>query len=170
MKAIKLGWWYWMSKFVDWIDTIFYVLRKKTNHINFLHLYHHISVPLFGYLILKINPLVPAAHLFIIINTLIHCFMYAYYALAALGPNIRRYLWWKKYVTIMQLAQFLIGCVYGLIVFVNQTGYPPIWLAIGLSQPPFFFYMFFRFYQRTYHKKNVSEFQNSNLSSCIKTE
>ena len=42
-----------MSKYADWCDTFFYVLRKKDSHINFLHLYHHISVPTFGYLILK---------------------------------------------------------------------------------------------------------------------
>lgn len=30
--------------------------------------------------------------------------MYSYYGLAALGPHVARYLWWKKYLTILQLV------------------------------------------------------------------
>ena len=26
---LEMGWWYWMSKFADLLDTIFFVLRKK---------------------------------------------------------------------------------------------------------------------------------------------
>lgn len=29
-----------------------------------------------------------------------------YYGLAALGPEVQRYLWWKKYITKMQLVMF----------------------------------------------------------------
>lgn len=32
--------------------------------------------------------------------------MYMYYGLAALGPEVQRYLWWKKYITKMQLVIF----------------------------------------------------------------
>lgn len=154
MEEINLGWWYWMSKFADWFDTFFYVLRKKESHINFLHLYHHISVPTFGYMIMKINPILPSAHLFIVVNTFVHCCMYSYYALAAMGPTIRRYLWWKRYITVLQLGQFAIGIVYGMIVLCLQTGYPSVWLYFGLTQPPFFFWMFYNFYQKTYTKTN----------------
>lgn len=143
-----------MSKFADWFDTFFYVLRKKESHINFLHLYHHISVPTFGYMIMKINPILPSAHLFIVVNTFVHCCMYSYYALAAMGPTIRRYLWWKRYITVLQLGQFAIGIVYGMIVLCLQTGYPSVWLYFGLTQPPFFFWMFYNFYQKTYTKTN----------------
>lgn len=30
--------------------------------------------------------------------------MYGYYGLAALGPQMQRYLWWKKYLTIIQMV------------------------------------------------------------------
>ena len=32
--------------------------------------------------------------------------MYSYYFLASLGPRVRPYLWWKRYLTQLQLAQF----------------------------------------------------------------
>lgn len=31
--------------------------------------------------------------------------MYGYYACSALGPKMRPYLWWKKYLTIIQLVR-----------------------------------------------------------------
>jgi GNS1/SUR4 family len=40
------------------------------------------------------------------VNSCIHVIMYSYYALAAMGPTISKYLWWKKYLTIMQLVRF----------------------------------------------------------------
>ena len=37
-------------------------------------------------------------------NTLVHTVMYSYYAISALGPRYRRYLWWKKYLTVFQMV------------------------------------------------------------------
>lgn len=37
-------------------------------------------------------------------NSFIHVLMYSYYGLSALGPSVTKYLWWKKYLTIIQLA------------------------------------------------------------------
>ena len=41
------------------------------------------------------------------INSSIHTMMYTYYALAAIGPSMQKYLWWKKYMTKMQLVRSL---------------------------------------------------------------
>jgi phosphatidylglycerophosphate synthase len=38
------------------------------------------------------------------INSFIHVIMYFYYFLAALGPHMQPYLWWKKYLTRMQIV------------------------------------------------------------------
>lgn len=31
--------------------------------------------------------------------------MYSYYGLSAIGPHMNKYLWWKKYLTIIQLVR-----------------------------------------------------------------
>jgi len=31
--------------------------------------------------------------------------MYSYYMLAAIGPQMQKYLWWKKYLTLLQMVQ-----------------------------------------------------------------
>lgn len=38
-------------------------------------------------------------------NAAIHVLMYLYYGLAAFGPKIQKYLWWKKYLTIIQMVK-----------------------------------------------------------------
>ena len=38
------------------------------------------------------------------LNCFIHVVMYSYYLLAALGPHMQKYLWWKRYLTRMQLV------------------------------------------------------------------
>lgn len=40
-----------------------------------------------------------------IVNSFIHVLMYSYYGLSAIGPHMNKYLWWKKYLTIIQLVR-----------------------------------------------------------------
>ena len=38
------------------------------------------------------------------VNSLVHTVMYFYYGISALGPEYRRYIWWKKYLTTFQMV------------------------------------------------------------------
>lgn len=42
------------------------------------------------------------------INSWIHAVMYVYYALAAMGPRMQKYLWWKKHMTTLQLVSSIL--------------------------------------------------------------
>ncbi|KAM8901665.1 very long chain fatty acid elongase 2 isoform 2-T2 [Lycaon pictus] len=44
VRVAKVLWWYYFSKSIEFLDTIFFVLRKKTSQITFLHVYHHASM------------------------------------------------------------------------------------------------------------------------------
>jgi len=153
MHEIHVGYFIYLSKFVDLGDTIFFILRKKYSQITVLHVYHHASVPILGYMSLKIAPLAPAVILFVTLNCFIHVVMYLYYALAAFGPKIAPYLWWKRYITQMQLGQFIVVGMYGILTWFLQTGYPKALFLVGLIQPPLFFYLFFDFYMKSYRAK-----------------
>lgn len=37
-------WWYFISKGIEYLDTVFFILRKKFNQISFLHVYHHYTM------------------------------------------------------------------------------------------------------------------------------
>ena len=40
-----------------------------------------------------------------VLNSFVHTVMYFYYGVAALGPEFQKYLWWKRYVTVLQLVR-----------------------------------------------------------------
>lgn len=40
-----------------------------------------------------------------VVNSFVHVVMYTYYMLAACGPQLQRYLWWKKYITVLQMVR-----------------------------------------------------------------
>lgn len=157
---------YYMTKYLDWLDTIFFALKKKQSHISFLHLYHHSMVPLYGYASFRLNPFIPAIKVFGICNCFVHTIMYSYYALSTFGPGIQKYLWWKRYITQLQLFQFAIYITYGLTIIFKQTGYPIFWLYFGFAQQPFFFIMFWDFYRNAY-KKKPAKVLNGNIKHEI---
>ena len=45
LAALEVTWWYFISKFVDFLDSFFFVLRKKSSHLSTLHLLHHGGLP-----------------------------------------------------------------------------------------------------------------------------
>jgi elongation of very long chain fatty acids protein 7 len=150
---LSLGWWCWMSRFADLLDTVFFVLRKKESQVTTLHLYHHTVVPILAWVSFKYNGMIPIIRMFLIINSFIHVMMYSYYALAAFGPRVRKYLWWKKYITIAQILQFVICGIYGAILYYIQTDYPIGWFIFVVGQNPLFFAMFYDFYRQSYKAK-----------------
>ena len=85
------------------MDTIFFILRKKDNQLTFLHIYHHSTMVIFWWVGAKFVP-GGSALTGAMVNCFVHIIMYFYYFLAAIGPAISRYLWWKKYLTILQLV------------------------------------------------------------------
>lgn len=164
LREIHLGYLCYLTRFLDLFDTVFFVLRKKNNQITFLHLYHHTLVPIIGYMTMKIAPQAPVVGLFLMFNTFIHSVMYLYYALAAFGPHLQKYLWWKKYITQLQLIQFATCGVYGIFMVFLQEGFPPGLFWLGFAQNPFFFYMFYDFYKKAYNRKQ-QQFEQTKLIS-----
>ena len=98
-----LSWWYYISKFLEFSDTIFFVLRKKFTHVSTLHVIHHGVMPMSVWWGVKFTP---GGHstFFAFVNSFVHIIMYIYYALSAIGPQMYRYLWWKKYMTTLQMV------------------------------------------------------------------
>lgn len=85
---------------------VFFILRKKQNQVTFLHVYHHTITSICSWLYVKFLPGQQGA-VIIFLNSLVHVIMYTYYLISALGPKYKKYLWWKKYMTWIQLVKFL---------------------------------------------------------------
>lgn len=102
-QMARAVWAYYFCKVVELLDTVFFVLRKKQNQVSFLHVYHHTLMPICGFIGLKYFA---GGHgtLLGLINSFIHVIMYFYYMMAAMGPHMQKYLWWKRYLTILQIV------------------------------------------------------------------
>ncbi|KAK0074094.1 hypothetical protein PV325_008788 [Microctonus aethiopoides] len=154
-KAVRMAetaWWYFISKFTEFIDTFFFVLRKKYDHISTLHLIHHGVIPFSTWVGVKFYP---GGHstFFALLNAFVHIIMYGYYFLSALGPRMQPYLWWKKYLTSLQMLQFLVAMIHAFQLFFIECDYPKFFvLYLGLHAI-FFFVLFRNFYNQTYSKK-----------------
>ncbi|XP_063720491.1 very long chain fatty acid elongase 4-like [Symsagittifera roscoffensis] len=100
-------WLYYISKIIEFIDTAFFIVRKKFTHVSFLHVYHHASMAV---LMWTTTTFFPTGDTFgpVLFNVVIHIIMYNYYFFAALGPQYQKYLWWKKHLTKMQIVQFFL--------------------------------------------------------------
>ena len=74
--------------------------------VTLLHVYHHAIMPIYSYMHVR---WLPGGHEILAgyINFGVHIVMYSYYFLSALGPRVQPYLWWKKYLTALQLVQFV---------------------------------------------------------------
>ncbi|XP_023033374.1 elongation of very long chain fatty acids protein F-like [Drosophila willistoni] len=102
-----LGYTYYINKYIDFLDTIFFVLRKKYKQITILHIVHHAAMPIASYLTLRVNGYGGMPAVVCMANTFVHTLMYSYYYLSSQYPNSSKILWWKKYITKLQLAQFI---------------------------------------------------------------
>ncbi|XP_034287744.1 elongation of very long chain fatty acids protein 4 [Pantherophis guttatus] len=142
-------WWYYISKGIEYLDTIFFILRKKFNQISFLHVYHHFTMFTLWWVGIKWvagGQAFFGAH----INAFIHVVMYMYYGLAACGPKFQKYLWWKRYLTIMQLLQFHVTIGHTALSIYIDCPFPK-WMHWGvIFYASTFIVLFGNFYYRTY--------------------
>nr|QCF41172.1 Elovl4_b [Sinonovacula constricta] len=152
VRIAKALWWFYFSKCVEMLDTVFFVLRKKNNQISFLHVYHHATMFPIWWMGVK---WVAGGQSFFgaMVNSFIHVIMYTYYGIAALGPQYQKYLWWKRYLTIIQLIQFFAGMVYGVQGIIVDCAYPKWMLWTSLVYGVTIIALFMNFYIQAYIKK-----------------
>lgn len=147
-------WWYYFSKFTEFFDTFFFVMRKRYDQVSTLHVIHHGIMPVSVWWGVKFTP---GGHstFFGFLNTFVHIFMYAYYMLAAMGPKVQRYLWWKKYLTVMQMIQFVLVMVHSFqLFFKNDCNYPIGFAYFIGAHAVMFYFLFSNFYKRAYVKRD----------------
>ena len=107
-----MTWWYFFSKFTDFFDTIFFVLRKKFNQCSTLHVVHHGIMPFTTWWVVRYTIIQLFKQIsyclysrFVgggqslfggFLNMGVHVIMYFYYFMSAFGPAVQKHLWWKK--------------------------------------------------------------------------
>ncbi|PZC79019.1 very long chain fatty acid elongase AAEL008004 [Helicoverpa armigera] len=152
MRMANTCWWYYFSKFTEFMDTLFFVLRKKNEHVSTLHVIHHGIMPMSVWFGLKFAP---GGHstFFALLNTFVHIVMYFYYMVAAMGPKYQKYIWWKKYLTAFQMVQFVMIFTHQLqVLFRPSCQYPRVFVYWIAMHGFLFLFLFSDFYKARYSK------------------
>jgi len=146
-------------KYLELIDTVFLALKKKP--LAFLHVFHHSATALLCFT--QLNGRTSVSWVPITLNLTVHVFMYYYYWATAGGRTI----WWKKYLTTMQITQFIIDiCIvyFATYAYFASTYFPgrlpsPGTCAgeeqaavFGCTLLTSYLFLFIDFYVRTYRK------------------
>jgi hypothetical protein len=76
------------------IDWLLFKVKSAVFYLYFLWVIYDKFVYILGFFV----PL---------LNTFVHIFVYSYYGLAVFGPSMQKYLWWKKYLTKLQLVSLI---------------------------------------------------------------
>eukprot|EP01099_Mayorella_cantabrigiensis_P008773 TRINITY_DN852_c0_g1_i2.p1 TRINITY_DN852_c0_g1~~TRINITY_DN852_c0_g1_i2.p1 ORF type:complete len:248 (+),score=34.29 TRINITY_DN852_c0_g1_i2:105-848(+) len=127
-----------LTKYVDWIDTVWIIFKQDYRRLSFLHIYHHATIPLCWWAAVRWHATVGwygAAF-----NSWVHVIMYAYYA------GYFRAL--KVWVTRIQLIQFCFALFQSVWVY-SFTNEGPIALLQTVYQISMLA-LFLPFYFQTY--------------------
>ncbi|NWQ88044.1 ELOV7 protein, partial [Burhinus bistriatus] len=154
LQMVRTCWLYYFSKFIELLDTIFFVLRKKNNQVTFLHVFHHSIMPWTWWFGVKFAAGSGLGTFHALLNCIVHVVMYTYYGICSLGPAYHKYLWWKKYMTTIQLVQFImITCHIGQIYIMDDCPYQyPIFMFIIWLYGSMFLVLFLHFWYHAYTK------------------
>ncbi|CAN7937809.1 unnamed protein product, partial [Ixodes hexagonus] len=141
--------WYVAVRYADFLDTVFFVLRKKFNHITHLHVIHHTLVALNAWFWVLFAP--EGQPVFgVAINAFVHVVMYSYYFLATLGPEMQQYLWWKRYLTTLQICQLAVFIAHMSIPLFVDCGFPRHLIYVANVQILLILCFFVNFYIKSY--------------------
>ncbi|KAK9881693.1 hypothetical protein WA026_017212 [Henosepilachna vigintioctopunctata] len=167
MRMARGCWWYYISKFSEFFDTLFFVLRKKNRQISTLHIIHHGVMPLSVWFGVKFSP---GGHstFFGFLNTFVHIIMYSYYLLAALGPSYQKYLWWKKYLTTIQMIQFVLVMVHAFQLLFIDCNYPKAFVWWIGGHAVMFYFLFSQFYNETYKDDRKEKKEKVKVDKTVK--
>ncbi|XP_010524748.1 PREDICTED: elongation of fatty acids protein 3-like [Tarenaya hassleriana] len=108
---------FYLSKILEFGDTLLIILGRSIQRLSFLHVYHHATVVVMCYLWLRTRQsMFPVA---LVTNATVHVIMYGYYFLCAIGSRPK----WKRLVTNCQIVQFVLSFVLsGWMLYEHSVG------------------------------------------------
>lgn len=126
VRSAQMSYAYFLVKMLDLCDTIFFVLRKRSRQISFLHVYHHVAILVGSYIAVSwapgnIHPKLCSFQiltwlfsigghpwLFGLLNCFVHVVMYGYYFGSVYSPRMKENLTIKRSITQLQIVSHLL--------------------------------------------------------------
>ncbi|CAN7113178.1 unnamed protein product, partial [Brassica rapa subsp. narinosa] len=144
---------FYLSKILEFGDTLLIILGKSFRRLSFLHVYHHATVLFMCFIWLRTRQ--SMFPLGVLTNSTVHVIMYGYYFLCAVGCRPK----WKRLVTDFQLVQFIF-CFGILALMLSQhflgSGCSGIWgIYFTAAFNGSLLALFFNFRSKNYVKKTT---------------
>jgi len=139
-------WLHYMSKYLDYFDTIFMLLRKKNSQVTFLHVYHHATVIIPWGWIVSGGHANGTAGFGALINAFVHMIMYSHYFWTSFG--YRNPL--KRFITQIQIGQFFLCSGHSLAVILYEKYVPAKYACGEILYHMQMIYLFSNFYSSSY--------------------
>jgi len=86
--------------------------------------------------------------------------MYFYYIVAAMGPKYQKYLWWKKYLTTLQMIQFVGIMTHTFQLLFIECDYPIGFVYWIGGHALMFLVLFSNFYRNAYSTRKRKAIAN----------
>jgi len=160
----KVGEWFvfvhYLSKFLDWFDTLWINLKKSRAQLSLLHVYHHATIPMvWGYL-LNNGVGSGTVRYGAWINSLTHVIMYSHFLWTSFGLKNP----FKRYITMWQITQFYSCLLHAFCVqFLETTDAQKFaWLQIGYQLTMVYLFT----WKMSYVPSCTPQFDEDHLSTC----
>ncbi|CAH1709093.1 unnamed protein product [Chironomus riparius] len=156
MKLNYYQWWYIFLRMSEFLETIFFVLRKKFNQVSILHVYHHISIPFLLWIFLMYSGGRMELCL-AIFNSHVHVIMYGYYFLSSFHKLQKYTNLLKPLITAIQILQLFILFIHCVIALLPGCHASRLFVlqAINLG---LLIFMFLKFYFENYLSNSADAF------------
>lgn len=144
---------HYVTKFLDMFDSYFMVLRKKSDQLSFLHVYHHMTIGLIWGLLLHFGIGNGTAFFGAWINSVVHGLMYFHYFWTSLGFANP----FKKYLTMFQMFQFGLCILQAVLVVFLDTQIATSWAVLQLCYHATLLYLFNDFLQKSQRQARAAK-------------
>eukprot|EP00051_Salpingoeca_urceolata_P006121 m.81401 g.81401 ORF g.81401 m.81401 type:complete len:333 (+) comp14692_c0_seq3:170-1168(+) len=145
---------FYLSKILDFMDTVFIIFRRKWRQLSFLHVYHHFSIFLVYWLLIN-GGYDGDIFLTVVLNSFIHFVMYSYYFVRTLNIPVPMAI--KQLVTKAQMIQFVIMFTQGTLNVVYSCPYPLRLSSLYVAYITSMLVLFQNFSSKTYASKQKTQ-------------
>ncbi|KAH9584147.1 ELO family [Trypanosoma melophagium] len=141
---------HYCTKYLDMMDTVFMVCRKKDDQLTFLHLYHHTTIGFIWGLLLRNGMGNGTVYFGAWINSAVHFLMYSHYLWTSFGfKNPLKYL-----LTKIQMFQFGLCILQSILVPFFDNQFTIRWCLLQMVYHTSLLVLFLNFYRGSKRKRN----------------
>jgi fatty acid desaturase len=151
---------FYLSKVLDFADTVFMIAKRNWRQVSFLHVYHHTSIFLIYWLNAQTN-YDSDIYFTIVLNGAIHFIMYGYYLATSFNIVVPTFI--KKSITNSQLVQFCCMEAQGACLLFGDCGAPRNVTILYMTYISTMLALFMNFKSKTYAKSKSSKTSETGL-------